>query len=323
MEELVGRLTALDPEASEALKVVAYFDALVAGGAGLDSLLRGAAALSGAVAGAERRGRISRRGPDGASLPENEDVHRSPQKDCTAGSVWLERTGKFHANDEMIVERLALALDLLEARRAPVGNLDIIIDPARSTEERTKALASSGIEPGARIRIIATRPDGRPANALSTVVPTRDGMLRATLGRTTTEPLATPAGLGTWVRADHAPDSWDGAMIALRLTEPAMPVVDAESLGTLLMLARAHDPRSPHEDVRAIMRLDERSARVLRALVETDSIRAAAAALGMHHSTLQARHEALTRDLGYDPRTTTGRIRYGAAEFLRRLTDGR
>ena len=51
MQELVGRLTALDPEASETLKVVSYFDTLVAGAVGLDSLLRGAAVLSGAVAG--------------------------------------------------------------------------------------------------------------------------------------------------------------------------------------------------------------------------------------------------------------------------------
>ena len=40
MQELVGRLTALDPDASEALKVVAYFDALTASGVSLDGLLR-------------------------------------------------------------------------------------------------------------------------------------------------------------------------------------------------------------------------------------------------------------------------------------------
>ncbi|MBE9376440.1 hypothetical protein IQ251_18465 [Saccharopolyspora sp. HNM0983] len=237
--------------------------------------------------------------------------------------MWLERVGEQHANDEMIVERLALALDLVEARYDPVGVLEAAIDPTRPIEERKTALARLRIDPGSHIRIIATGPDGRPGTAPSTAVPTRHGMLRATLGRAATEPPSTPAGLGTWVRADHAPESWDAAMIALELAEPTRPVVDASDLGTLLMLAQAHDPQAPHEDIRGLMRLDTRSAQVLRALVETDSIRSAAAELGMHHSTLQARHEALTRDLGYDPRTTTGRIRYGAAEFLRRLTDER
>ncbi|MEV7721696.1 PucR family transcriptional regulator, partial [Streptomyces sp. NPDC088184] len=65
MHELVGRITALDPEASETLKVISYFDTLITGGVGLDGLLRGAAALSGTVAGAERRGRTSRRDPEG------------------------------------------------------------------------------------------------------------------------------------------------------------------------------------------------------------------------------------------------------------------
>ncbi|MBH5131854.1 hypothetical protein RVN83_29815 [Streptomyces sp. PU10] len=41
----------------------------------------------------------------------------------------------------------------------------------------------------------------------------------------------------------------------------------------------------------------------------------------MHHSTVQARHEALTQTLGYDPRTNVGQMRYIAAALLLRLTD--
>ena len=51
MQELVGRLTALDPQATESLKVIAYFDALVDGHANPEVLLRGAAVLSGCAAG--------------------------------------------------------------------------------------------------------------------------------------------------------------------------------------------------------------------------------------------------------------------------------
>ncbi len=91
-QELLGRLTTLDPEAGESLKVVPYFDTPVTAGAGLDALPRGAAALSGVVAGADRRGRISRRAPDGRTHP-TEPLARSPQRACSVGSVWLERVG--------------------------------------------------------------------------------------------------------------------------------------------------------------------------------------------------------------------------------------
>lgn len=89
----------------------------------------------------------------------------------------------------------------------------------------------------------------------------------------------------------------------------------------MLLLARAYDPAHPHLDVTTLAGLDDRSAEILRVLVESDSIRAAAATLAMHHSSVQARHESLTRDLGYDPRTTVGRMRYVAVELLRRLGD--
>lgn len=41
MQELVGRLTALDAEATETIKVIAYFDALVAGHASTQVILPG------------------------------------------------------------------------------------------------------------------------------------------------------------------------------------------------------------------------------------------------------------------------------------------
>lgn len=66
------------------------------------------------------------------------------------------------------------------------------------------------------------------------------------------------------MRADRAPESWDAAIVALRLTDAATPVVDATDLGAMLPLARAYDPRDPHDDVRALAVLDQRAAEVLR-----------------------------------------------------------
>ena len=51
VRDLAVRLAALDPEAGAALRVVAYFDELAAGRAGLHAVVRGAAALTGTTAG--------------------------------------------------------------------------------------------------------------------------------------------------------------------------------------------------------------------------------------------------------------------------------
>lgn len=54
-------------------------------------------------------------------------------------------------------------------------------------------------------------------------------------------------------------------------------------------------------------------------LAEADSMRAAAARLGLHHSTVQQQTAALADALGYDPRTPSGRVRFALARSLQRL----
>jgi len=323
MQELVGRLTALDPEASETLKVVSYFDALVAAGVGLEALLRGAAVLSGTVAGAELRGRIARRDPTGARATDAATTVRSPSREVAGGSVWIERDGAHHANDEMVVERLALAVELVESRRTPEGVLDVAIDAARTPAERAAALGRLRITPETRVCVVARPGPSAAGGGLTTLVATPYGILRAILdtdGAPDSSATPAPAGIGTWVRADRLPESWDAAVAALRLTDARHPVVDATELGALVLLARDYDPEHPPEDVVALARLDDRALEVLAALVEADSARAAATALGMHHSTVQSRYESLCRELGYDPRSALGRSRFTAAELLLRLS---
>ena len=50
VKELAGRLAALDPDAGAAVRVIAYFDRLNDGHAGLETIVRGAAVLSGCPA---------------------------------------------------------------------------------------------------------------------------------------------------------------------------------------------------------------------------------------------------------------------------------
>lgn len=330
MQELVGRLTALDPEASETLKVVAYFDVLVAGRVGLQSLLRGAAVLSGTVAGAFDGRRTHRIGPDGdrpdgaGSAGPRPDW---PTRTTSTGTVWLERDGSPHANDEMVIERLALAVDVVGARRPgqPDSALETALDAARDIEERRVALSRLRLDPARVVRVVAhplAHPvEQRAGSAPSTVVATPHGLVRAVVLDRDAQ-VSGPAGVGVPLRADELPESFRTAALALRLLPGSDGVVDAAALGILLAAISVLEPVAAEQpDVVALTRLDARTRTVLDELAAAESVRAAAAALGMHHSTLQARHDALTNDLGYDPRSLDGRARFRLARLLLRLVD--
>lgn len=320
MQERANRFTTVDARLRDALAIVTFFDGLSLRGAALDGLVRAAAHLAGVAAGAESGETVVRFTPTGQRILEAAGTQiRSPEFKGPTGAVWLERAGDPRPNDELIIERLAVAAGLIDAYRTPAGILTAI-DAARPYDARATALIELGIDPGARIRLVATPPALSVADAPSAVAPTRYGPLRATFATPESPMPPGRAGLGLWTRADHAPESWDAAVIAYRLAQPDTPIIDAADLGALIILAQAHDLGSPHPDVTALARLDDNSAKILRVLVESDSIRSAAATLMMHHSSVHARHEALTRELGYDPRTPSGRGRYGAAEVLRRLS---
>ncbi|GAA1796781.1 MULTISPECIES: hypothetical protein [Brevibacterium] len=328
MRDLLGKLTALDPEASETLKVVGYFDALTSRGAGLGSLLRAAAALAGCPAVAEVDGRVTAYDPSGRRLAEAADRPRGSAVAFRSGAVWLVREGTPHANDAMITDRLGVAVEGLTSQHSPTREIEVVVDAERAVAERRTALVRLGIDPGASVRVILSDDDPGPRWTKTAPVPTPLGVLHATLevrpGGVAPADHAwdghSRVGIGTWTRADSAPDSWEAALIAHRLLgEGPGTVLDAVDLGSMLILARAYDPTTPHPDVTALESLDAVTTEILRELVDADSLRAAAGRLAMHHSTLQARHESITTRLGYDPRTTVGRLRYMSAEFLRRL----
>lgn len=322
MDRLVRRLRASAPEASEALRIVAYFDVLISRNAGFDSLLRGAAMLSGTVAGATFRGRTMRRDPGGEPLSDAPDLHFSSERTGDTWRVWLEREGEAEPGDEVILERVALGFELLESQRLPTRSLEVALDAAHPRSERLAALARHHVDVTKPLRVLATPPEQPSPTGASAIIPTRYGLVRATLNTTDRVQHHGRVGIGSWERPDDAPASWNAAVIALHLTgDESATVLDATELGAMLQLVQAYDPRDPHPDVRTLATLDDQSQEVLLALVESESVRSAAARLGMHHSTVQARHEALTRTLGYDPRSNLGRMRYIAAALLLRFTD--
>ncbi|GAB3597699.1 hypothetical protein [Microbacterium tumbae] len=327
MQDLLGRLTALDPDASETLKVVAYFDALVARSVGVESMLRGAAVLSGATVGHRDGGHVVRVRADGIRIdPAGLDPGWPLRESGPDAVAWIERDGTPHSNDAMILERLSLALGIIRARRS-VGSesaVELAISSYASADERAGAVARLRLD--GLLRVVASPPDPAPASQHpSAVVATRHGLTRATILDAAADvaslwPGTAPrigvgaAGAGTELAA-----SWGAALVAVRLTSATEPTVAAEDLGAFLLIAEAADRAPLHPDAVALAALDARSRELLDAVIEEQSVRAAAVRLGRHHSSVQERVTALVEQLGYDPRTSRGHTRYALARMLLRL----
>lgn len=346
MQQLVGRLTALDPEASATLKVVAYFDTLVGHEVGIETLLRGASALSGCPVGFDPGKAVAgvRVSPAGQRLPGG------PPRDWPSAAagpgvmVWLERSGVPHANDAMVLERLALAVAISRSRTRPGSGLhravERVLDADTPGDDRATAAAELGLDPRRRVRAVA-RDAGQPAGEHpGSIVSTPFGLARAEIvpgaaGPGSAHPAgsrsSTPgpgdspgarAGIGPAVEPGQLPRSWSAALVALRLTDEHSPVVAADELGAVLLLAEAADAApQPHPDVAALDALaaDHAALPTLDALAHAGTARAAAAELGLHHSTVQSRLATAAAALGYDPRTPDGRTRYVLARTLQRL----
>ncbi|MFJ4172625.1 hypothetical protein [Microbacterium sp. NPDC089696] len=326
MQDLLGRLTALDPDASETLKVVSYFDALVARSVGVESMLRGAAVLSGATVGQRDGAHIMRVRADGVRIepqdPGEEHLRRESGADAVA---WIEREGEPHTNDAMILERLTLALGILRARRsvAPESAVELVLSAYSSPDERAAALTRLRLSSG-DLRVVASPPDPAPLpRHPSAVVATRHGLTRATLLAADDDPCAAwPLGAGARLGIGPAgagaalTDSWSAALIAVRLTSDAEPTIRAEELGAALIVAQHAESAPAHPDAVALDRLDARGLELLDAVAEERSVRGAAVRLGRHHSSVQERLTSLIDVLGYDPRTPRGHTRYALARML-------
>lgn len=331
MQDLLGRLTALDPDASETLKVVSYFDALVARSVGVESMLRGAAVLSGATVG-HRDGRTSVRvRADGVRIDPGEMSDAWPTRESGPDAVaWIERDGDPHTNDAMILERLALALGIIRARRTvgPESAVELAISTYAGPEERGGALTRLRLGDGP-LRVVASPSDPVPGlQHPSSVVATRHGLIRATILDAGVEPKdawrdhdVARLGIGLVGPGADLPASWSAALIALQLASETETVVDAADLGAGLLIAQTADSGSLHPDAAALRRLDARSLALLDAVADERSVRAASARLGRHHSSVQERLTALIDVLGYDPRSSRGHTRYALARMLFTLAE--
>lgn len=329
MKELAGRLEALDPDAGAALRVIAYFDRLVEGRAGLESVVRGAAVLSNHPARlvARSRGLHMRLTPDGT---RGDDPDDPPPDWCCATvdpdtTLWLEHPGPAGPVEAMVLERAAIvARTVLERTRsrqpAPHDRelVEVLLDPMAPEHDRRRAAARLGFPADSRLHVTAT-PDGRLDIARQGHRPGAD------------EPAGDRRRLGVGPAVDplQLPATVDLARTAARFTaaggpsDPGPQVVHADDLGVLLLLAQAVDlRRQPPPDADAVDRAATAAPWMLPtldAVARTGSLRAAAAELTVHHSTLQERLSHAEQVLGWSLRGVNGQLRLTAALMVRRL----
>ncbi|XVV16297.1 helix-turn-helix domain-containing protein [Actinoplanes sp. CA-131856] len=323
MKDLAVRLAALDPDAGAALRVIAYFDRLVEERAGLRAVVRGAAVLAGCPARLrdDERHINVRVEPDGSSTAgggrPDPAWMAAPVDD--AATLCLERSGVPGEIEAMVLERAAAAARTVLDRtrghtsRPDPASAELVVDRAAPEPLRLRAAARLGFH----------QTDGVRAIALATGTPhlvhaDRDGM-----------DIGGRAGVGPAVAVKDLPDSWAAARIAVRFTaegderDPGRRVVHADQLGGLALLASVILPGTePHPDLRALERAAAGAPWMLRtldAVAEAASLRAAASALRVHHSTLQDRLAHAQPLLGWDPREPQGRLRLQVALAMRRL----
>ncbi|MGD9988710.1 helix-turn-helix domain-containing protein [Pseudonocardia sp.] len=338
MQELLGRLSALDPGASLGLRVIACFDELVVGNVNSRALLSAAASLAGCNAGycQDLPARTMRVTPRGELVDGPVVVPPQPSSATADGlTVWIERSGPAHANDAIILERLALSMRIrhgrghrdLDGRRA----LGLVLDRAVPVEDRRTAAARLGLVPGTRHRVVAAPLfavwDEHPT-AAEDVVPTPYGPIHALVVPHDHPPIAAgPIGVGVATTVEHLHRSFATAVVALRLcAPPGTPSVDADRYGGLIGLLADLPPDADQPDVDALAEVMAHpwGPSTVDALVRAGSVRQAARLAGVHHSTLQQRLDGVGDILGFDPFDDgIGRTRLGIAYLGWRLRTSR
>jgi hypothetical protein len=322
MKDLAVRLAALDADASAAVQVIAYFDSLVEAGAGLQSIVRGAAVLAGCPARLDdtaRRVHI-RMLPDGAAEPSSSPVtERWPSVRAGSATLYLERPARPGPVDPMILERAAGAartvLDRTRGRASAADEtalIELLVDAGAPSDARLRAARHLGLSADARAFVMVGPQAG-----------VRVGAHRADAGPTSSQ----RTGIGPSVSVLDLPSSCHAARVALRFTatgaddDPGEPVVRYDELGALAALAAIPEPGAV-PDVRT---LDHAAASApwllptLHAVATTISLRAAATRLRLHHSTLQDRVSHAENLLGWSVREPHGLLRTQLALTLRRL----
>jgi hypothetical protein len=324
MRELIQRLSALDNDAASAMKMIAHFDALLAQGAGMTALVRGAAVLSGWPCGLHlpQHSISARVDAQGRSMKPQADpasILTWPHQfleDGSDGVVWLERPVERAApSDALMLERLAAGVHLTIERVSPLAITDDaaaieIIASTSSLTARRKAVKRLHLREAAVVRVAAFRAADGIAPERSAAMSSELGPIRVTLVEDGHDLPSGPVGLGPRVAVLDAHQTTARAIAALSISSRINPVVDWEQWGLLAELAAAGvGARHPDVDRVAALAGEPLMMDTLEALAISETVRGAAALLGLHHSTVQQRQSRIEVMVDFRLGTPLGRAR--------------
>lgn len=318
MLNLQWRLQSLDPDASESLRVISFFDSLTEAKAGVDALLRAAATLAdcevGVVEDVAGRGRSA--SPQGDVVrtflePRREWLSHLVATDPPRKAYLARQAGKWRANDELLLERLSLSLrNAFERGGAPLvrSAVEVLINPGETPEARMEAAGRLRLNPHSTYRFVATpfTDEPQPSRQVG-VVFSPVGMLRGYLEDGT--PARGRAGIGGSHPPGELTASWREALACLQLTTARRPVVRADEYGSILGLQSTAAPAEEEKRFEALLSTHNWAEETIEVLTQTMRLREAARDLGIHHSTLQWRLTTISESLEYEVSRHPGAFR--------------
>ncbi|TCO55128.1 PucR family transcriptional regulator [Actinocrispum wychmicini] len=343
MEALAERLSQLDSQVEGAIRVVMFYDTLIRRRVDLPALARASAGLAECVVGIRLHGtgRTIRFSSDGkeTSAPQQPASTTVPVTldDEEIGAAWLERPASPSPLDEMLLDRLVIAVAAVVERYGPARTtmadpalVELVISAGSDDAARDRALRLLGFAADVPVRVAAVRSrlpldqigglvcPARPVKA----APVADvGVILAT----TLDPAGFPDGVRAGIGAAGRPDrSWREARTALRFTTARQSVVHYDSLGALALLAQVPpEVARDNADVAAIARLagSADDLATLDVYCAAGSLRRAADLLHLHHSSVARRLDQIGKALGIELTEPTGLVRARLALTAWRLLD--
>ncbi|PWK86231.1 PucR-like helix-turn-helix protein [Lentzea atacamensis] len=314
MEALATRLSNLDSHVEGAIRVVMFYDTLMRRRVDLPALARASAGLAECVAGIRLHstGQVIRMSPAGTEASTAQPMSsRSPVTldDEEIGEVWLERAGVANPLDEVVLDRLGIAVAAVVERYGPARTtmadpalVELVISADSDEAGRARALRLLGFAPDRPVRVAAVR-TGLPLDRLAALVCPSHLVKAAEVGDAGVL-LATklgefPDGARAGIGAHECPSrAWTEARIALRFTTSRSPVVHHPDLGALALLAEVPVASlRANADVAAVAALSAEDLETLDAYCATGSLRRAADLLHLHHSSVSRRLEQIGKVL--------------------------
>lgn len=329
MEALATRLSNLDSHVEGAIRVVMFYDTLMRRRVDLPALARASAGLAECVAGIRLHstGKVIRMSPGGtaAAAPQLPSCTTAiTLDDEEIGEVWLERTGVANPLDEVVLDRLALAVASVVERYGPARTtmadpalVELVLSADSDEAGRARALRLLGFAPDQPVQVAAVSsslPLDRVAAAVCPSRPVKAAEIAGVGAVLATKLEDFPEGVRAGVGTANCPArSWLEARTALRFTTARTPVVHYPDLGALALLAEVPaDVLRANADVAAVARLSADDLETLDAYCTTGSLRRAADLLHLHHSSVSRRLDQIGRVLDV---SDVGRVRLALAAF--------